>query len=442
MQKHAKIFIAMLLGLILLFALSITGCSSSSGNITGSSERNDNVPKQITLKLLNIWPEHHATLDKTLAIHKEKYPHVNIEVTTISYDQATPTLQLSMASGDVYDVSFMWPHQIYKMVAVGETLNLDPYFEADPAWKDSFISQSVYEAAKRDGHVYGIPFKGSTSSIVAYNKTLFEANGWKVPASLEEMESLMSEIEASGIVPLTLFGKPNGGLIKSLFEHFTVNELIQQGRALDTDVLNRRVTDMPYEAAGAQIRDWYNSGFISANPFALSREESRAAFFAKKSAMQMMNNNELAAMKEMSAKSDFELGFFAFPKPVASKDVYISGGFDGFFVSARSKHPDEAVDVLKTLTSPEVQKLWSEETSAAAVVKGIKYEDEDLKSIAVLMIYVMKYEKRPDYDAGTFTNDILAAELSKYLLSEDYSPKQFGDYLNAELEKYLEKMSE
>jgi len=75
------------------------------------------------------------------------------------------------------------------MVPIGGIIDLDQY---SPAW------QSLGSV---EGTVYGGFFKADTKSLVWYSPPMFEAMGYEVPTTLDEMTALMDQIVADGGVP-------------------------------------------------------------------------------------------------------------------------------------------------------------------------------------------------------------------------------------------------
>jgi alpha-glucoside transport system substrate-binding protein len=76
-----------------------------------------------------------------------------------------------------------------KMVALGDVVDLSQY---SPAW------QSLGSVG---GTVYGAFFKADTKSLVWYSPPVFDAMGYQVPGTWDEMQALMDQIVADGGVP-------------------------------------------------------------------------------------------------------------------------------------------------------------------------------------------------------------------------------------------------
>ena len=58
-------------------------------------------------------------------------------------------------------------------------LDLTPYFEKEPSWRDGFMKAGL-EPFATQGRYYGVPYRINGKFFV-YNKKMFEDNGLKEP---------------------------------------------------------------------------------------------------------------------------------------------------------------------------------------------------------------------------------------------------------------------
>ena len=92
------------------------------------------------------------------------------------------------------------PSFVYEMAAAGLILPLDDYAAAQ-GWSDTFVPWAL-SLGSVDGTLYSLPSELETL-ILYYNKTLFEANGWTPPTTIDELVALSEQIAAAGIVPFS-----------------------------------------------------------------------------------------------------------------------------------------------------------------------------------------------------------------------------------------------
>ncbi|HUV18896.1 MAG TPA: extracellular solute-binding protein [Ilumatobacteraceae bacterium] len=62
-----------------------------------------------------------------------------------------------------------------------------------------------------DGFVYVLPYRSNVKSLVWYRPEVFAANGWAVPASMDELEALVTEIQSGSVIVPWCFSIFAGG---------------------------------------------------------------------------------------------------------------------------------------------------------------------------------------------------------------------------------------
>lgn len=417
------------------------GNSSSTAASSGNGSSASKAP--VTVKFLYIWPENQDIMNESIQMIEKQHPDIKVEASTVTWDKITSQLQTDIAAGDAPDVSFMWPDLgLSSFVSLNAALDLTPYLDKDSQWKDSFMSSNVLQSGTINGKTYGIPFRGS-AKYICYNKGLFQKNGWSAPNTIEDLQTLMKTMKSKGIQPFSIAGKPDGFEVFYLVNCLYDENIFNAGIMSDKQYALRRKTDIttPYADAFQTARDWYNSGYFGSSPLSLSREEAQTSFFNGKSAMLICNNNELTDVRKL-AGSKIQLGFTPIPQYAKTKEKCLwLTIFDGFFVYSKTKHPDQAVELLKGLTSKDVQQLWADKTLSAAVVKDINYKDSDLKTMAGNMQNAGKYDQQPDYNVGDLDTKNQQAFVN-FLLSKSVTPQQLAQTFNDNTKKAIEDSSD
>ncbi len=174
-MKHIKYALALILSMIM-----ICGCSR-----TGSSGQ-DNVHEPITILSS-------SDIDRLRSIVHEKYPEIVIEIIPYSgrnWSRFTCDQMITGDMPDIYNTTYPWLNHPEEMKA--NLMDLSTY-----AFTDNY-DPTLLSQQKVDGGIYLLPSKYATY-VCAYNKTLFEKHGWKVPKSFEELKALAPEIEKAGV---------------------------------------------------------------------------------------------------------------------------------------------------------------------------------------------------------------------------------------------------
>ena len=393
--------------------------TASSVFATGSSQAGGAQAGTPTINFIHIWPEHQATMETSVQMIQDKYGF-NINLSVVPWDQITRTIQVALTSNDMYDVFFEWGSGTAGYVQINALLDLQPYFNADPAWRNSFITDSVFEdnGYEVNGRIYGIPFRG-TGSFMIYNKTLFDQKGYAVPRTQEELVTLMDRMVADGIVPIATEGMPHGGKVEYVRRCIMDYLLLANNVINNPEHRNGRLLDYNgLRGQSAEItRDWYNKGYFGRTPLGVEREEAQAVFFQGRAGMLWCNNNELMDLRTLERQYGIQIDSFQWPKPAASSlTIGYAGLNDGFTAWSGTKYPDQAADLLKGLTMPEVQKMWGDRAYSIMPGKGINYSDPLLVKWSEEFSNMTRFNVYPNYNSGTQDDDV-ADVFGEFLLN-------------------------
>ena len=131
--------------------------------------------EKIVLNWLHRYPEERyvdyfqGLADSYMAEH----PNVQINIEVVGDIAMKDKLKVMAGGGEMPDIFYSWPGEFAGQFARnGLVLDLTPYIEADPEWKDS-ISDVFWDYVEMyDMHV-GVPFRYSLS-VMEYNKKIFE----------------------------------------------------------------------------------------------------------------------------------------------------------------------------------------------------------------------------------------------------------------------------
>ena len=121
-------------------------------------------------------------------------------------------------------------------------------------WEEKFLP-ALLDACRYDGKLYAIP-RDYETMFLFYNKQLFAANGWKLPAGRAEFEALATEMAAKGIVPICNGNADWQGVNEWLMSVFLNNVAgpANVARALRGEL---PWTAQPFADAVALTQDWY-----------------------------------------------------------------------------------------------------------------------------------------------------------------------------------------
>lgn len=132
-------------------------------------------------------------IEELEALVKEKYPEINLEVVPYNgrnFSRYTCDQMITGDMPDIYHTTLAWLNYPDEMKA--NLMDLSGYDFTD-RYDPNLLSQQ-----ELDGGLYLLPSNYSIF-LCAYNETLFNKYGWKVPESFEELKALAPEIEKAGV---------------------------------------------------------------------------------------------------------------------------------------------------------------------------------------------------------------------------------------------------
>ena len=128
--------------------LGLSGCgggqSASSASEAGGSEQAAEAGdsgEQVTISFWHKYcqPGQVEVFEEICKEYEEANPNVKIEISTTTDDDMKTKLQVALGSSELPDVYQTWSGEYCeKFARGGYALDLTPYLEEDPEWKDSF----------------------------------------------------------------------------------------------------------------------------------------------------------------------------------------------------------------------------------------------------------------------------------------------------------------
>lgn len=168
--------------------LSLVGLVSAL-TACGKNDKPDDTPKSKheSITMTSVFPNENEFLLKV----KEKYPEIDVKFVAQNETSDASTFNYPAMTNDLPDIYVATSYVSGRQKLSENLLNLSGY---------DFVSAynaDVMSALKENGEVYLLPTYFTCGGIT-YNKTVFEKNGWNLPASLSEMTELKTKAEAAG----------------------------------------------------------------------------------------------------------------------------------------------------------------------------------------------------------------------------------------------------
>lgn len=260
-----------------------------------------------------------------------------------------------------------WP-----LIYNGDILALDEYldgpnWEEDSTWRESFLPGSL-DRYQWEGKTYGIPLAYFVF-VFWYNKAMFAEHGWRPPVTWDEFFALCEQIKSAGIPPIAFQGRYHGyaqALIDAGYYHLAGPDRWFAQTQLEPGSFANPEFE---EALGLVQKTAVN--YFQPGCMGMSHTEAQMQFFLGKTAMipcgSWLKSEMLGKIPE-----GFQLGAFNLPRPRETKadPTAVTVGSNYYFVFTYSRHPEEAVDFLRFMTSREMAGLFSEMRDIVTAVRG------------------------------------------------------------------------
>ena len=378
-----------------LAAVVLPGCSS--GGKDGVTE----------IEILQYKPEAAAYFDQV----EEQFnaTHDDIHLTISSPDDASTIMRTRFVREDYPDI-----------IGIGGDINYSYYVDADiladvsdyPGLAD--INEAyldileALEIVPTEG-TYGVPYVANAAGIL-YNRDMFEANGWEIPETWDELISLCGEIQEKGILPF-YFGfrdtwtclAPWNALAVCLAPADTCKQ-VNAGATTFTE---------QYRETAEKCLELVSYG--PDDPFAYGYNDACTAFANGEAAMYPIGSYAVPQVLQVNP----EMNIDSFPLP-ASNDVSkntLNSGVDLMFcVTAACEHKEAAYEVLDFLLEDENLQAYIDAQNAVPCKTG------DFKLAPQLdgMLSFIEAGNMTDYQDHYYPSEMAAdALIQTFLINKD-----------------------
>jgi raffinose/stachyose/melibiose transport system substrate-binding protein len=356
-MKRFKIF-----SIIAVLILSmLAACSSSSKT---ASEDSDTVE----LRFFHRWPTEPKKqyFEEAVKEFEKLHPNIKIKTEAVLNDSYKEKIRVVLGSNNPPDVYFSWSGEFaYNFARAGQSLDLTSYVEEDKDWSGQII-ESQFGPFTLDGKVYGIPWSTDGKAFF-YNKKIFNDLNLETPTTWEELLSVSGKIKDAGITPIAFGSKAPWTIshyIGSLNEFIVPEETIAKDYSLNNP--DGEFTHPGYVTAlekFIELEPYFNQGVNS-----VDHQYARELFNGGKAAIGYFQLAEIGLIEPSLGE---DLGVFNTPfiEGGEGNPNSITAAPEGIMISSKTKHPKEAMEFIKFLTSKEKGIEQLKEVSEYSAVK-------------------------------------------------------------------------
>lgn len=434
MKKMFRGIITALLGAAML--ASLAACGSSGGGETAASTAAGNSGQASegtaaassedvkVIRFYHRFPDepYNSFIEEKLHEYEVSHPDIRFEITSAQNQDYKEKIKIVVGGEDTPDIFFSWAGDFTeRFIRENLILDLKPYMEADPAWKDSLIESQIKIYTDKNGMVYGIPFR-LDAKVFFYNADILEEHGIAVPKNWEEFTAACETLKTAGITPIAFGNQQNWAsahYVGTLNQIFVPDEV----RAVDYNPSSGAFTDPGYVTALEYFQKLFP--YMNDTPNAVIPDMSRTNFVMGQAAFYYAELIEIPYITADDPELNF--GMFKFPevKDAPGNQDILTGAPEGFVVSSKTKYPDECVEFLKWFLGTEVGKEQCQRIGWFNASKGTTEGLTDQKLLDAYNIIMEAAEMAPWLDSAlysTVTDEYLTA--TSDLINGNITPEE------------------
>lgn len=275
---------------------------------------------------------------------EQSHPNIDVQVTTVPYDQYQQRLQLAVQGGDPPDVSTVDQIWSAAFAAGGAIAPLDERIGASGQITPEKFFPGAWESAQYDGQTWGIPFNVDVWAFTYYNQQLLDDAGVD-PEQLTSWDGFRDAAQRLG---------SDGQFGAGLFGHQGEDTIVVMNMFVFSNggrVLNDDGSCALDEPAAIEALEYYASLARHAPDGALnaSSEDMRELFLNGSLATEWWPALEQPSL----ADSDLDWGFVRNPAPDGRTPVGTFGGWN-LVIWEESENKDAAWEFIQFLVQDDV----------------------------------------------------------------------------------------
>ncbi|GIO89130.1 extracellular solute-binding protein [Paenibacillus lactis] len=300
----------------------------------------------------------------------QDHPEVTLDAQAIPPDGYRQRLSTVAAANEMPDVFFVYAgsqsselHQAKLLQPITEVL------DAHPEWKEKFLPGAFDPFEFEEGQIYSAPLGMSATSILYYNKALFEKHNVKVPTTWDEMMTAIKTFNDNGITPIALGNKApwvaQSTILGSLADRVTGTEWFKNAAAQQ----GAKFTDPEFIEALGYFKQLVDNKAFQEGANSIDNTQAEQYFIQGNAAMMISGAwtlTNLAASSTEEQMKDIEVTTLpAIPGGKGEANTISGGAGGGLALSSRTegKAKELALELIYTVSGPEAQKSIAESNS-------------------------------------------------------------------------------
>jgi raffinose/stachyose/melibiose transport system substrate-binding protein len=377
-------------------------------------------------------------MEEIMTQFRAKYTNYEIDEQKIPRDQYQTKLKTQAAAGQLPDAFVMWPNAMTKEFSkAGLLSDINDLLSREKEWKDGFIDRALQEFTV-DGKTYSAGLGVSVTSIVYYNKALFDKYGLTYPKTYTEMKNVIKTFKDNGVIPIALGNKPKwpvqSTVISCLANRYTGSEWLDKVLAKD----GAKFTDPEFVSSLTALKEITDMQAFNKDFSSIDNVQARDYFYRGDAAMMIEGSWAVADMvTKLSAemKPNIELGVLpAFEGGKGDANVMSGVSATGIAINAKVSPEQKAAieNLIMFATNSDAQKLYAKSNIP------VSYKNVDIDASTVDPIYVKLTKLISEHPLVTVYDSALNSEQAdivnnglQAIMSNQKTPAQIAEQLQA-----------
>lgn len=376
-----KKILSALLAAAMVLSLGACGSSSSSASASGSADSAKEASSGASGSSdlsgnVTVWYHDYSmekSLQKVIKDFNKEYPDVDVEYEIKGDGDYDSLLKNAIQSGSGPDAFYTQGTATSTMQDLVDNNVLE---DLTNVVDYSFISDDAKARGTIDGKLYSVPWMTLDTRTVFYNKDMFKENGWKVPKTFSEFESLLKKIKARKIVPISVAYEP----WSLLFLYEPVLAAYDPSYTAGLKNVTSDPVGKPAKEAMQKLVDWAKAGYFGDNwTGVIDNSAQILAFTSGAAAMDVAGSWDASTIKENNP--DLNLGAFTIPAEDGTTGL-VGTAANGFSVNKDSKNLDATNAFVKFCATKQAQTDWVITSGSVSATDKIVPKDEVAKEIS------------------------------------------------------------
>ncbi len=368
-----KRVLALLLALVMVFALAACGSSNTPANETpvatanssGDANTADNAEEPVSGKITFLTNRTDLDTDGTyealIAKFNEEYPDVKVEVQSITdYAGELATRMQTTEYGDVLMIPDAVPSSAFSKY-------FEPFGtveELSDKYQEGYLYSKWY-----DGQVYGLAYMCTVQGIV-YNKAVFEQAGiTELPKTPDEFLDCLQKIK-DNTDAIPYYTNANSGWTLDQWEDHTFGTITGNANYKNNELPNDKAAfeeGSSHYVVAKLLYDIIDRGLCEADPTTCDWEASKLMMNNGGIGCMVLGSWAISQMKDAGEHGD-DVGYMPFPYTVDGKQYATSGTDYCYAINKNTKNMAAAKAFVKFMV---------EESGLALAQGGISLLKDD-----------------------------------------------------------------